>query len=472
MDISEICFLTIGQLAPLIQKREVSPVEVTDLLLERIREVDGRTNAFITVMADEALSAARQAEREITQGRYRGPLHGVPIGLKDLYYTRGVRTTAGSKIRAWAEFVPGEDATVVERFKEAGAVIIGKLNMHEFAAGATNENPHYGPTRNPWDLERITGGSSGGSGAAVAASLCSAAMGSDTGGSVRIPACLCGIVGLKPTFGRVSCFGVVPLSWSLDHPGPMTRSVEDAALVMNAISGYDPRDPASADVPVPDFTEGLGLGISGMRIGIPRTFFFERIDSEVRDAVGRAIAVLSEMGAIMEEVSLPHIEYSPHLRNTISLAESAVYHGALLKDHAEELTPNVRDRLELGQLILATQYIKVQRARSIIKDDFIQALRGVDVLVTPTTAIPAPRLGQRNVVIEGHEEATLDSVGRFTRPLNQAGLPACTVPCGFTSEGLPVGLQIAGRAFDEATVLRVAHAYEQATDWHPRRPPL
>ena len=472
MGSSELCFSTIGQLSTLVRNREVSPVEVATLFLERIREVDGRTNAYITVMAEEALSAARQAEREIVLGNYRGPLHGVPIGLKDLFYTKGVRTTGGSKIKSWAEFVPDEDATVVERLKEAGAIIIGKLNMHEFAFGTTNENPHYGPTHNPWDLERITGGSSGGSGAAVAASLCMAALGTDTGGSVRIPSALCGIVGLKPTFGRVSCFGVMPLSWSMDNPGPMTRSVEDAALIMNAISGYDPRDPSSAEVPVLDFTRDLGSGISGIRVGVPRSFFFDRIDGQVKDIVGNALGILSGLGAIMEDVSLPHIEYSQYIGGSISMAEAAAYHEALLKDHAEELTPNVRDRLEQGMLLQATHYIKAQRARAIIKEDIVEALRRADVLVTPAAPIPAPRIGQKTVVIEGHEEEVLGYLTRLTRPLNQAGLPACTVLCGFSSEGLPVGLQIIGGAFDEATVLRVANAYEQATEWHAKRPSL
>ncbi len=472
MDKSEICFLTISQLAGLILKKEVSPVEVTNLFLERIESVGKQTNAFITVMAEEALSASRQAEHEIASGRYRGPLHGVPVGLKDLYYTKGVRTTGGSKIKEWAEFVPQEDSTVARKLKEAGAIIIGKLNMHEFAAGGTNENPHYGPSRNPWDLERMTGGSSGGSGAAVAASLCTAAMGSDTGGSVRIPSSLCSIVGLKPTFGRISCFGVIPLSWSMDHPGPMTKTAEDAAIVMNAISGYDPKDASTADVPVPDFTESLEKDITGIKVGIPNAYFFDGLDDQVREAVGQAINVLGELGATSEDISFRHIEYSPHLRNTISMVESATYHERLTKAHAEELTPNVRDRLELGLLIPASYYIKSQRARSVIREDFIQAMKKVDVLVTPTMAITAPRLGQETVTIEGREEQVLEHIGRFSRPFNQAGLPACTVPCGFTSEGLPIGLQIVGKAFDEAMVLRVAHAYQQATQWHAKRPPI
>ena len=472
MNRSELCFQTITRLAGLIERKEVSPVEVVDSILERIEAIDGKTNAFITVMSDEGSEAARLAEEEISRGLYRGPLHGIPVGLKDLYYTRDVRTTGGSKITEWAEFIPDEDSTVTKRLKEAGAVVIGKLNMHEFAAGGTNENPHYGPSRNPWNVDHMTGGSSGGSGAAVAASLCSAAMGSDTGGSVRIPASLCGIVGLKPTFGRVSCYGLIPLSWSMDHPGPMTKSVEDAAIVMNAIAGHDPKDASTARAPVPDYTEGLANGIVGTKIGLPTPYFFDGLDPEVGEAIGRAASLLGELGAVMEDVSLPIMEYSPHLRNTISMVEAAVYHERMTKTHADELTPNVRDRFELGLLLPASFYVKSQRVRKMVTDEFMDVLKRADVLVTPTISIPAPRIGQAKVSIGGKEEQVLEHLGRFTRPFNQTGFPACTVPCGFTSAGLPIGLQIVGRPFDESTVLRVAYAYEQAAGWTDRRPPL
>ena len=468
----EIPFFTIGQLAPLIEKRQVSPVEVVDAYLERVDGIDEYTNAFITLMRDQALEGARQAEKQIATGNYLGPLHGVPIGLKDLFYTKGVRTTAGSKIERWAQFVPEEDATVVTRFKKAGAVILGKLNMHEFAAGATSFNPHYGSPRNPWDLDRITGGSSGGSGAAVAASLCAAALGTDTGGSVRIPSTLCGIFGLKPTYGRVSRFGIVPLSWSLDHAGPMAKSVQDAALVMNAISGHDPRDPASAKMPVPDFTDRLEAGVNGLRLGIPKEHFFDWAGSEVREAVQRAVSVLEELGATVEEVSLPSVAAVPSFHPVIAWAEAASFHQKTVLNHGDEMTPNVRERFESGLLVTALQYIRAQRARALIRKEVNQALKQVDVIVTPTSALTAPKLNQDTVATDKGEIPVLTLLSRNTQPFNDSGVPACTVPCGVDPSGLPIGLQIAGRAFDEATVLRVAHAYEQATDWHTRRPEL
>ena len=470
--VQELPFLTIGQLAPVIKARQVSPVDLVGAYLERVDEMDGRTNAFITVMRDEALAAARQAEKQIAEGNYLGPLHGIPIGLKDLYYTKGVRTTAGSSIKKWAEFVPEEDATVVTKFKEAGAIILGKLNMHEFAAGATNENPHYGPCHNPWALDCVSGGSSGGSGAAVAASLCAGAMGTDTGGSVRIPATLCGIVGLKPTYGRVSRFGIVPLAWSLDHAGPLTRCVEDAALIMNAISGYDPRDPASARSPVPDFTAQLNSGVDGLRLGMAKEYFFAPAAAAVAGAVQQAIGVLEDLGATSVEVSLPNVGTVPRFHPVISMCESASYHEETIRRHADELTPNVRERFQAGSILTAAQYFRAQRARALVREEMRRALEQVDVLVSPTSLITAPRIGQDTVVTPTGEESPLTLLSRNTSPFNDAGVPACTVPCGFDSAGLPIGLQIAGRAFDEETVLRVAHAYEQATDWHTRRPTL
>ena len=468
----EIPFLTISQLAPLIKEREVSPLEVVNAFLERVDLIDRHTNAFITLMREEALEAARQAEKQIAAGNYLGPLHGVPIGLKDLFYTKGVRTTAGSKIERWAQFVPEEDATVVTRFKEAGAIVLGKLSMHEFAAGATGFNPHYGSPRNPWALDRITGGSSGGSGAAVAASLCAVAMGTDTGGSVRIPSTLCGIVGLKPTYGRVSRFGIVPLSWSLDHAGPMTKSVRDAALAMNAISGYDSRDPASAKIPVPDFTAQLDAGVNGLRLGIPSEHFFDWAETEVAEAVQRAIGVLEELGASVVEVSLPSVSTVRRFHMVIAESEAAAFHQETVLNHGDELTPNVRDRFEEGLMLTAVQYIQAQRARARVREEVRQALEQVDVLVTPTSLVTAPGIGQDTVATDEGEEPVLRLLSRNTQPFNDSGVPACTVPCGFDSSGLPVGLQIAGRAFDEATVLRAAHAYEQATDWHTRGPTI
>ena len=464
--------LPIADLGHLIRQRDVSPVEVVDTFLDRIEGLDGRVGSFITIMRDEARESARLAERDIAAGIYKGPLHGISLGLKDIYYTKGTRTTGGSKIRRWAEFVPAEDATVVGRLREAGAIIIGKLSTHEFASGATGHNPHYGQPRNPWGLEHVTGGSSGGSGAAVAACLCAGALGTDTGGSVRIPATLCGITGLKPTYGRLSRYGIIPLSWSLDHAGPMTRTVEDAALMMNAMAGHDPRDPASADVPVPDFTSGLAAGIEGLRIGIPREHFFESLDDQVSDAVQKARAVLEELGASTVEVSMPSVRHVPEFHSVISQTDAAAFHEETIRDHAQELTPNVRDRLEVGRMTTAVQYIRAQRARSVVRQEVCKALEQVDVLVTPTSVVTAPRIDQQMVAAPGGRASVLTLLSRNTAPFNDSGVPACTVPCGFDASGLPIGLQIAGRNFDEVTVLRVANAYQQATDWHTRHPEL
>ncbi len=462
MNQTDLPFLTIAELAPLIENGDVSPVVVTRAVLERIEALDGRLNAYITVLHDEALSAAREAENAISAGGYLGPLHGVPISLKDLFWTRGVRTTAGSRILA--DFIPHEDAHSVARLKAAGAVIVGKTNLHEFAFGVTTINPHYGTTRNPWDPERIVGGSSGGSVAAVAAGLCTAAMGTDTGGSIRIPAALCGIVGLKPTYGRVSRHGVVPLAWTMDHAGPMTRSVRDAALMLNVVTGHDPRDPASTDAPVPSFTAGLDAGVKGLRLGVPRHFYFDDLNAEVERCVQAAIDVLGRLGGTIEEVVLPRLEYAPAVYWPISVSEAAAYHRDWLINRPQDYGDDVRQRMGAGLVVPSVRYLQAQRARRLIADDFRHALREVDVLLAPTTPIPAPRID------EAGAPEVRTTLLRLTSPANLAGLPALSVPCGFTGAGLPVGLQIIGRAFDEATVLRVGHAYEAAAGWGMRIP--
>ena len=470
MDPTDICFLTIGEASQLISRKELSPLELLDAHLKRIEQTEGKLNSFITLMEDDALAAARRCEAEVQAGRYLGPLHGIPIGLKDLYYTKGVRTTMGSRIMR--DFVPDADATVAEKFKKVGAIIIGKLQMHEFALGPTSENPHYGPAHNPWDLYRVTGGSSGGSASAVAAGQCMGALGSDTGGSIRIPASLCGIVGLKPTFGRVSRYGVYPLSWSLDTVGPMTRTVHDAALLLNAIAGYDARDPSSSDRPGDDFTTALEQGVKGLRVGIPREYFFDAINPEVREAVLQAAQVLEGLGASVEEVSIPVLQHSLAISGTILLTEAAEVHLDHLRHRAEDLGADVRTRLQAGAMTPATDYLKAQRARTVFNREMATAFERLDVLLAPTEPIVAPKIGERAVLVGDREQTVLSLLPRLTRPFNICGLPAVSVPCGFDSSGLPIGMQLAGRAFDEATVLRVAYAYEQATDWHTRRPPL
>jgi aspartyl-tRNA(Asn)/glutamyl-tRNA(Gln) amidotransferase subunit A len=455
---------TIASLAPRIRKREVSPVELTDAMLERIASLDGRIKAFVTVTADEARNAAKAAEHAIMAGNYLGPLHGIPVGIKDIYYTRGVRTTAGSKLLA--DFVPDYDATTVDRLKRAGAVIVGKLNTHEFAMSVLTP-----PTRNPWDLERIPGGSSGGSGAALAASLCFGATGTDTGGSIRIPAALCGVVGLKPTYGRVSKHGIVPLSWTLDHPGPMTKSVEDAAIMLTAMAGYDSLDPSTAAVPVPDYARALTGDVKGLRIGLPRQYFFEAIDAEVREAVKRAIGVLERQGASVEEIALPHIDSIAIVHACIILTEAATYHERSLRTRAAEYQPDVRFFLEWGKLFMGMDYVQCQRVRELIRQDFAEALDRVDVIAAPTVPVAAPRIGEDPVKIGDGSEGVVAAMIRLTRPSNHTGLPAISVPCGLTSNGLPIGFQLMGRAFDEATVLRAAHAFEVNTA-HRRTAPI
>ena len=465
----ELPHLPIARLASLIQQREVSPVEVSRAYLQRIEQHAPTLNAYITVMADEARQAAQQAEEEIAGGVYKGPLHGIPIALKDLYFTRGVRTTGGSRILA--DFIPEEDAGVTRWLREAGSIIIGKTNLHEFAFGVTNVNPHYGPCLNPWARERIPGGSSGGSGAAVSAGLCGAATGSDTGGSIRIPAALCGIVGLKPTYGRVSRRGILPLSWSLDHPGPMTRTVEDAALVLQAVAGWDPQDQSTSRLPVPDYRQTLEQGVEGLRVGVPQELFFEGLDPEVQRAVEQAINHLGELGAQVQDVSIPHIREATSASMPILLSEAYTYHQQYLKTRPEEYGEDVRNRVEVGAFISATDFVQAQRVRHLLKQEMAALFEGVDVLVTPTVPIPAPEVGV--FLARGQEQAleTRNALSRFTSPFNVTGLPALSVPCGFTSQGLPIGLQLVGRPYEESTVLRAGHAYETTTEWHTRRPP-
>ena len=469
MPADDLFYLTIGQASKLIRDKQLSPVELVEAHLQRIDDTDAHLNSFVTLLADRSLTEAGRAEAEIGSGNYRGPLHGIPIGLKDLYYTKGVRTTIGSKITK--DFVPDYDAAVTEGFEEAGAVLLGKLQMHEFALGTTSEHSYQGPARNPWDTASVTGGSSGGSGSSVAAGQCMAALGTDTGGSVRIPSSLCGIVGLKPTFGRVSRYGVYPLSWSLDTVGPMTRSVEDCALVLNAIAGHDPRDLSSSRRPVEDFTLGLGRGVAGLRIGIHRDYFFDVIDDEVERAVLKAAGVLEEMGAVIDEVSIPLAGDSAFVLPLI-VAEGADVHMEHLRDRADEIDPHVRARLLSGAFATATDYIRAQGARTVFNEQVSEVFESVDLILTPTTPIPTVKIGESMEPYGELGETGYNLLGRCTRQFNLSGSPTISVPCGFTEAGLPIGLQLAGRPFDETTVLQAAHAYEQATDWHTMRPPV
>ena len=460
----ELCYMTIAQAAPLLRDGQLSPVELTRAFLERIEAIDGRLNSYVTLLPERALAQARAAEAEILRGDYRGPLHGIPIGLKDLYDTAGILTTAMSRVTP--DRVPTEDATTVARLNQAGTILLGKLAMHEFALGGPDFTSLFPPARNPWNLAHIPGGSSSGSGAAVAAGLCMGALGSDTGGSIRGPASMCGIVGIKPTYGRVSNFGVVPLSWSQDHCGPMTWTVADNALMLQTLAGHDPKDPTTSTAPVPDYSAALRDGIAGMTIGVPRRYFFEAgpdVAPETLAAIEGALEVMAELGATVRDVDIPHVEQSRAANQTIMMGEAFAYHEHNLKTRREDYGAMVRDRFLLGGMLTISDYVQAQRVRSLIKREMADALREVDVLVTPTSPKPAAAL-------EGYSGGATLTGPSFTGPFNASGIPAISTPGGFSSDGLPIGLQIAGKPFDEATVLRIAYAYEQAARWFERRP--
>ena len=470
MDSLEICYMSAGSLSKLVENKKVSPVEIVDAHLSRIDATEPILNSFITLLANESRIAARQAEKDIQSGKYKGPLHGIPVALKDLYNTAGVRTTSGSKI--FDTFIPAEDCTVASKFHQAGAILIGKLNMHPFAYGPTGENLDYGHMHNPWNPEMITGGSSGGSGSAVAAGQCTITPGSDTGGSIRIPAALCGIVGLKPTYGLVSRWGLTALSWSLDHPGPMVRTVEDAAMTLNVMAGHDPKDIASAKVDIPDYTSALTGNVRGLRIGMPKEYFEAPLDPQVRKAVEDAISVLEGMGAEVKEVSFPLFNESQAISSTVLMSEATAFHRDLLERDGHQLYEPVRQRLEAGLFISAADYLRAQQARTLLDQQGRRLLDDVDILAGPTEPITAPEILAPKVLAGEQEIGVVGALTQYTRPYNINGFPAISVPCGFSNTNMPIGLQLAGKPFDEMTVLRAAHAYEQASNWHTQRPPL
>ncbi len=461
MTASDLAFTGIAELAPRIAAGEVSPLALTEATLARIEAQNEALNAFMTVTVAQALEAARAAEAEIARGQVRGPLHGVPLAVKDLFATNGVRTTGGSKLLD--DWVPEHDAAAVERLETAGAVLLGKTGMHELAYGTTSNNAHYGPVRNPWDPACHPGGSSGGSAAAVAAGLAFGALGSDTGCSIRQPAACCGIVGLKPTFGRVSKFGALPLSWSMDHVGPMTRSVADAALMLQVLAGPDPRDPNCVDRAVPDYSKALTGDIGGTRIALARGFFFADCDPEVAAAVEAAADALGGLGARVEDVELPEMETAYLVGGVTIACEAAAYHAKSLRERPEAFSEELRASLELGGFYSAVDYLQAQRLRRGITETILHAMAPFDAVLTPTSPVPATPLDDTP---PGHGALR----HRNTIPFNLTGLPAISLPCGVTRAGLPIGLQIAGRAFDEAGVLRIARAYEAATEWRARHP--
>jgi aspartyl-tRNA(Asn)/glutamyl-tRNA(Gln) amidotransferase subunit A len=470
MDLRNDANLTISRLAPLIRRRKISPVELTDAFLERIARLQPALNAFITVTAETARKEAMRAEREISKGRYRGPLHGIPLTLKDLFYTAGIRTTGGSKILR--RFIPKENAAVVDRLVAAGSILLGKTNLHEFAYGVTSTNPHYGPVHNPWDLRRVPGGSSGGSAAAVSAALGVASLGTDTGGSIRIPSAACGVVGLKPTRGLVSLRGVIPLASSLDHVGPICRCVEDAALILDAITGPDASGSAfSGKKLAASSARGLRDGVRGVRVGIPRQYFFDRVQKEVRSSVLAACAVLSRLGAKLREVDLKGVEESGALVGTITVGEALSYHWDWLEKRAGDYGADVRSRMEGNKGQTTVEYLRAQKRREYLSELFDGVLESVDVLAVPTLPVLPPFIEQKDIDWGRSREDVRAALLRFTRPGNLTGLPAISLPCGMSAENLPVGIQLIGRRLDEPTLLRVAYAYEQSTPWHGMFPP-
>lgn len=469
--------LSIAEAGPLLRARSLSPVELTKAYLDRIEMLNPAVNAFISVLTEDALAQAHTAESEILAGHYRGPLHGIPIAVKDLFATNGHLTTCGSKILK--DNITHYDATAVARLKHAGCILLGKLTMSEFALGDDiNPLTGIGPTRNPWNLEHSVAGSSSGSGAAVCASFCAAALGTDTGGSIRLPSGFCGIVGMKPTYGRVSRYGVTPLAWSLDTAGPMTRSVEDNALMLAVIAGADPADRMCSDRPVPDYHLGLRAGVKGLRIGLPKNYFLEYATRETADAVHEAAKILERQGASVSEVELPHCKYAMGAEFAIIYAEPLAYHSKYIRQGKFDLyTSTNQAQWDAARFISAADYIQAQRVRRYIISDFEKAYEHVDVIFTPSTGIeanlikedmPADRAPTRSVPAG---DITLSEISwRLPSPANLAGVPTLALPSGFSASGLPLGLQIMGRHWDEATVYRAGAAYEHVTDWHTRRP--
>ncbi len=463
----DFSWLTIHEAARRIAAGELSPVELTQACLERIQRLDSQLNTFITLTPELALEQARQAEAELAAGKRRGPLHGIPLALKDLYETRGIRTTAGSLF--FKDHVPEANAFSVDALVKAGAVLLGKLNMHEIALGLTNENPHYGTCHNPWDAKRITGGSSGGSAAALAAGLCLGSLGSDTGGSIRVPSALCGVVGLKPTRGRVSLRGVIPLSWNLDHAGPMARCVRDVALLLQAVAGYDAQDPFSQDAPVDDYLAGLEDGVSGWRVALASDEYFQDVDAGIHTAVGEAAGMFARLGAQVERVSLPGFEQAARANSIMVVADAAVFHQPRLAEAPENFGADVRQRLLAGAAQPLTGYIEARHTQVVFRRQMEQLFERFDVLLLPATPIAAPLIEDRQAVPRARQ------LTRFTSVFDLTGLPALALPCGFIdadSSTLPVGMQLVARPWAEKRLLRAAHAYEQAAGWHLQHPAL
>ena len=465
---ADLTQLSLSEVSQLLRRKKVSPVELTNECLNRIERLNAKLNAFITVTADSAHTEARQAEAEIQRGHWSGALHGVPIALKDLVDTAGVRTTAASGI--FKNRIPTEDAEIVRRLKRAGAVFLGKLNLHECAFGGSSAISYFGPVHNPWNLNYIPGGSSGGSAAAVAAQLCYGAIGTDTGGSIRQPAAYCGVVGLKPTYGRVSTSGVIPLSWSLDHVGPITRNVMDAALMLQMIAGHDSKDTTSIDVAVPDYAATIAATSSSLRIGIPRAYFYDELHPEIEASMEAALSVLKKITASQQDIPPLATDgtYSSWMDpyTAILTAEAYAYHKDYITSSPELYQPLTLKRLLGGAEVTTPTYINSRRELDHVRRSIARGFDSIDLLITPAVRIPPPAIADLQAdTARATELATLHN----TRPLNFPGLPTISIPCGFTRAGLPIGMQITGPWGGEAIVLRLAYAYEQATEWHKHR---
>jgi aspartyl-tRNA(Asn)/glutamyl-tRNA(Gln) amidotransferase subunit A len=466
MSADELCFLTIAEAAAGLRSKRFSALDLTNACLARVESIDSKLRSFITLTADLARERARQADEELRAGTDRGPLHGIPIALKDLYLTKGIRTTCHSAVlQNWC---PDHDATATVKLTEARAILLGKLGMHEFAFGGPSVDAPFPAVKNPWNTAHVTGGSSSGSGAALAAGFCYGALGSDTGGSIRNPAAHCGVVGIKPTYGRVSRYGVVPLSWSLDHAGPMARCVQDCAIMLQALAGFDGKDPASARAAVPEFCASLHQGIRGLRIGLPRANWFDEnlgVARETEDVFNEAVKKLQQLGADVIDIDGKPFSLARKANQTILVAEAYAYHEKRLQTMPEKFGSSVRRRMLEGAFLSASDYITAQRARAVLNEQMLRNFARVDVFITPTVARPPDAFD----TLDPNEQNLRPN---FTNPFNLAGLPAISVPCGFTDGPLPVGMQIVAPAFEEATCFRVAYTYEHATDWHKRRPPV
>ncbi|MBI5875172.1 MAG: Asp-tRNA(Asn)/Glu-tRNA(Gln) amidotransferase subunit GatA [Deltaproteobacteria bacterium] len=482
----ELYNLTIHELHEKLKKKEASSLELTETFLKRIDAVDGKIKAFLTVTKEDAIKQAKEADKRLASGKDVTPLTGIPIAVKDIFCTKGILTTCASKILN--NFVPPYDATVIKKLKDAGAVILGKNNMDEFAMGSSTENSAFFTTKNPWNVERVPGGSSGGSAASVAAGECAASIGTDTGGSIRQPASCCGVVGLKPTYGRVSRYGMIAFASSLDQAGPMTKDVTDSAIMLNAMAGCDPQDSTSIDAPVPDYTKALTKDVKGLKIGIPKEYFIQGLDKDIEKAVKEAIEILKKQGASVVDISLPHTDYAIAVYYLVATAEASsnlarfdgVKYGHRAKDAGglmdmycktrdEGFGPEVKRRIMLGTYSLSAGYYdayykKASQVRTLIKRDFEDAFKKCDVILTPTAPTPAFKIGEKTA-----DPLTMYLSDIFTISCNLAGIPGISIPCGFTKDNLPIGLQILGKPLDEETVLKTAYAYEQATDWHKRR---